>query len=436
MSLSEALISVDLSTLYVVAALVAGTLGLMLLLFGRQERITALRWWGSAYLLGAAAIGMWAVGGSALPAPVVLLLNMTGFVACGLVWTAARVFHGCKPYALLATVGAVIWLVFGVGLSGYWPPARALVGAGVVAGYAGLTAFELWRERRRMLHGSWPAIVVPILHGAVLMMPILIGEWLESDFGLSGARNMWAVLFAMELVLYAVGTVCIIFMLAAERAVSFHKTVALHDPLTGLLNRLGFCKAAVRLGETEAAAGRQVTVMVFDLDHFKGVNDRYGHAKGDEVLQVFAGVAGSMLRVSDIVGRIGGEEFAAYLPCALEEATIAAERVRRAFANVGVKAGGVELETTCSIGMAGGSATVPLHALLAAADKALYRAKANGRNRYELANEGDFELGDLQQAGTASRESASGDRRQKIASRLPQLLPTLDPETSHLPLKL
>ncbi len=436
MTLREALMAVDLSTLYVVAALVAGTLGLMLLLFGRQERIAALRWWGSAYLLGATAIGMWAVGGSALPPAVVLLLNMTGFVACGLVWTAARVFHGCKPYAALAMVGAVLWLVLGVGFSGYWPASRALVGAAVVAGYAGLTAFELWRERRRMLHGSWPAIVVPILHGAVLMMPILIGEYLELDLGLIGARNIWAVLFAMELVLYSVGTVCIIFMLAAERAVSFHKTVALHDPLTGLLNRLGFCKAAVRLGETEAAAGRQITVMVFDLDHFKTVNDRFGHAKGDEVLQVFAGVAGSMLRVSDIVGRIGGEEFAAYLPCAIEEAPLAAERVRRAFANIGVKAGGKELETSVSIGMAGGPATVPLHALLAAADKALYRAKALGRNRYEIAVEADFEPEDLQPRPAVSRESAAGERRQKIASRLPQLLPTLDPETSHLPLKL
>jgi diguanylate cyclase (GGDEF)-like protein len=436
MTFREALMAVDLSTLYVVAALVAGTLGLMLLLFGRQERIAALRWWGSAYILGASAIGMWAVGGSALPPAAVLLLNTTGFIACGLVWTAARVFHGCKPHAALAMVGACLWLILGVGLSGYWPASRAIVGAAVVAGYAGLTAFELWRERRRMLHGSWPAIVVPILHGAVLMMPILIGEYLESDLGLIGARNIWAVLFAMELVLYSVGTVCIIFMLAAERAVSFHKTVALHDPLTGLLNRLGFCKAAVRLGETEAAAGRQVTVMVFDLDHFKAVNDRFGHAKGDEVLQVFAGVAGSSLRVSDIVGRIGGEEFAAYLPCALTEATIAAERVRRAFANIGVKAGGTELETSVSIGMAGGPATVPLHALLAAADKALYRAKGLGRNRYEMATEADFEPEDLQPRAALTREAAAGERRLKLASRMPQLLPTLDPETSHLPLKL
>jgi diguanylate cyclase (GGDEF)-like protein len=75
-----------------------------------------------------------------------------------------------------------------------------------------------------------------------------------------------------------------------------------------------------------------VTVLIFDIDHFKSINDRFGHPAGDEILKLFATVVVNTLRISDLSGRIGGEEFAALLPCSLEEGVIAAERVREAFA--------------------------------------------------------------------------------------------------------
>jgi len=76
--------------------------------------------------------------------------------------------------------------------------------------------------------------------------------------------------FSVELVLYAIGTVFVIFMLVADRAVAVHKTAASMDPLTGLFNRRGFAEACSRVIEREANAGRPVTVMIFDIDHFKG----------------------------------------------------------------------------------------------------------------------------------------------------------------------
>jgi diguanylate cyclase (GGDEF)-like protein len=98
-------------------------------------------------------------------------------------------------------------------------------------------------------------------------------------------------------------------------------------------------------------------------------------------------VVTNTLRISDLSGRIGGEEFAALLPCSMEEALIAAERVREAFANSGIAADDVPVETTVSIGVAGGPALTELDVLLAAADTALYQAKRGGRNRVQAATE-------------------------------------------------
>ena len=86
--------------------------------------------------------------------------------------------------------------------------------------------------------------------------------------------------------------------------------------------------------EREAAAGRPVTVMIFDIDHFKGINDRFGHPAGDEILKLFSTVVVSNLRINDLSGRIGGEEFAALLACSLDEGVIVAERVREAFEGI------------------------------------------------------------------------------------------------------
>jgi diguanylate cyclase (GGDEF)-like protein len=245
----------------------------------------------------------------------------------------------------------------------------------------------LWSERRKALQARWPAIAIPAMHGFVLMLPILLGDFLRGDGGALDVRSGWVAAFAIELVLYAVGTVFIIFMLVSERTVKAHKTAASIDPLTGLFNRRGFSELTGRMISREQTAGRPVTVLIFDIDHFKSVNDRFGHPAGDEILKLFANVLVHTLRITDIVGRIGGEEFAAMLPCPIDEAVIAAERVRTVFASAGVQVDETPLATSVSIGVAGGPAGTDLNALLAAADTALYRAKRGGRNRVEVATE-------------------------------------------------
>jgi diguanylate cyclase (GGDEF)-like protein len=181
--------------------------------------------------------------------------------------------------------------------------------------------------------------------------------------------------------------VFVIFMLVSDRAVTVHKTAASVDPLTTMFNRRGFAEACSRVIEREANAGRPVTVMIFDIDHFKGINDRFGHPAGDEILKLFSTVVVNNLRISDLSGRIGGEEFAALLPCSLEEGALVAERVREAFETSGIVCEEGPVDTTVSIGVAGGPAGTELEVLLAAADTALYQAKRGGRNRVETAEE-------------------------------------------------
>ncbi|MGB8401896.1 diguanylate cyclase [Bradyrhizobium sp.] len=376
----------DTSTLYLLATMVAGMLGAMLVFFGRQEKIPALTWWGAAYLLGATSVAVWTVAGTTLGGPLSLALNAVGFLACGMVWNAARVFHGRKLNLPGVVLGALTWIATVQTLLPDESALRLTIGAAIIAVYAALTASELWNERRRSLQRRWPTIAVPVLHGCVLMLPILLGDMLRPHDE-TFVTSIWVTVFSIELVLYAIGTVFVIFMLVSDRAVTVHKTAASVDPLTGMFNRRGFAEACGRVIEREADAGRPVTVMIFDIDHFKSINDRFGHPAGDEILKLFAVIVINSLRISDLSGRIGGEEFAALLPCPLEEGVIAAERVREVFAASGIVCEEGPVDTTVSIGVAGGPAGTELEVLLAAADTALYQAKRSGRNRVEAAEE-------------------------------------------------
>jgi diguanylate cyclase (GGDEF)-like protein len=404
--------SLDTSTLYLVATMVAAMLGTMLLFFGKQENIPALKWWGTAYLLGAASVAIWTLAGTRLGTIPSLALNAVGFVACGMVWNASRVFHGRKPNLPGLVLGAIAWVAAIMTLAPEASAMRMTIGAAIVAVYAALTATELWSERRRALQKRWPAVAVPVLHGFALMLPILLGDLLNPH-DLAFGNNIWVTVFSVELVLYAVGTVFVIFMLVSERTVIAHKTAASMDPLTSMFNRRGFAEACSRVIEREANAGRPVTVLIFDIDHFKSINDRFGHPAGDEILKLFATIVLNTLRITDLSGRIGGEEFAALLPCSLEEGINAADRVREAFMNSGIVVEDGPVDTTVSIGVAGGPAGTELEVLLAAADTALYQAKRGGRNRVEAAEELPLSLENWRRksAGVARQPQPSGVAR-------------------------
>jgi diguanylate cyclase (GGDEF)-like protein/PAS domain S-box-containing protein len=156
--------------------------------------------------------------------------------------------------------------------------------------------------------------------------------------------------------------------------------VALTDQLTALPNRRQFdlhLEAAINNGQSGCLA-------IIDLDHFKQVNDNFGHSGGDEVLRNFAQIARKVIRINDSLARIGGEEFALLLPhCSLEMAQIICNKITQSLAKNITKINNIPVNVTISIGLAtiGHNAK----ASLLAADQALYRAKSNGRNQLALA---------------------------------------------------
>src|ERR1700753_818825 len=134
----------DNSTLYLVATLLAAMLGAMLLFFGTQENIPALKWWGTAYLLGAFSVALWTLAGGMLGEKISLALNAVGFIACGMVWNAARVFHGRRPNWPGLVLGAIAWVAAVLAIAPDDGMLRMTIGAGIVAVYAALAASELW----------------------------------------------------------------------------------------------------------------------------------------------------------------------------------------------------------------------------------------------------------------------------------------------------
>lgn len=149
------------------------------------------------------------------------------------------------------------------------------------------------------------------------------------------------------------------------------------DSLTGLLNRYAFFDQAQVLRERDA----RLTLLMLDLDHFKRINDRHGHATGDEALRLFAHTVRTTLAGRGVIGRLGGEEFALALASPLDEALVLAEQVRSAVAAVSLPTSEAACVVTVSIGVAVLQHNETIAAGLARADQALYEAKRAGRNQ-------------------------------------------------------
>lgn len=158
------------------------------------------------------------------------------------------------------------------------------------------------------------------------------------------------------------------------------------DLLTGLLNRGAFEQSMRSLLPRAQTEGRPLTLVVTDIDHFKQVNDIWGHQSGDLALSRFGELLREMVRDSDVAGRIGGEEFCiAVWNCESEPAERLAERIRQAFARIEHEGLNNDIRLTASFGVATAREGETYERLFARADTALYRAKSRGRDRVENA---------------------------------------------------
>ena len=216
----------------------------------------------------------------------------------------------------------------------------------------------------------------------VFVAVLSIGEGFRAAMADASVQPVISLRMGMALLAVAPLTVASVNA-ARNRLLATLNHAADHDALTGVLNRSAFLRRGLELAEHMQRTGGTVAAMMLDIDHFKSVNDRHGHAAGDAVLTTFASRMRDHLREDGLFGRFGGEEFAVLLTGVdAAAALVVAERLRLLASELIPLEDGRLLDITVSVGVASAPARMAgLEQLLSQADVALYRAKAMGRNR-------------------------------------------------------
>ncbi|MCB2402418.1 GGDEF domain-containing protein [Rhizobium ruizarguesonis] len=300
------------------------------------------------------------------------------------IWGAGKQFLTGRVSLLAIAIRALAAMVFSVVpmLSGY--DGLAFIADNLaIALLLFATARQYWLARAE---APAPLLGIAVLYTLTAISFVLCAAVLISDgkLVLGKAPSNWAEDLSLAVCIAGMtGIGALSLALHQWRLAARHRLDAITDPLTGLLNRRAlFDQYGTRpMGTTTA-------VIVFDIDHFKSVNDRFGHAVGDRVLNVFAGELSAHCRTGDTAARLGGEEFVLVLKEIMPgRAELTAERIRRAFEAREIDIDDEVLTCTVSVGVAPGrSKSLDFDAMLSAADKALYVAKRAGRNRVELAS--------------------------------------------------
>jgi diguanylate cyclase (GGDEF)-like protein len=383
--------NLDVNTLFMVTIYVEAILGLLLLFaWAQNTAIHAVCWWGFAHLIRAGSVMLFGMYGSAPDLVTIDLANALLFTAFAVTWTGARVFDGRPVEPIYLVTGAVLWLlVCRLPAVADNNDLRSLIASGIITAYTWLTAYEFWRGRAEQLVSRWPAIFMLFAHGALFLLRtplVAVLRWSPTNNNMFG--SVWLTILSFEALLFTISIAFILLAMAKERTELRHRTAAMVDPLTGIANRRSFLQDAALMAKQHSVDPRPTAVLLIDLDHFKSINDRFGHALGDRVLEVFTDTARQSMRSTDLIGRLGGEEFAAVIrDTSRDKAVAVAERIRESFAQAGQTVDGRPVGATVSVGIVHCQEVVlDMPELLAQADQALYFAKEHGRNRVEVAS--------------------------------------------------
>ncbi|MEJ8571467.1 GGDEF domain-containing protein [Microbaculum marinum] len=373
--------TLDLSTLTAAGALVALVTGLLLALAWLQFRGgRAALLLGASHLLTAGAVLLLAFGAQQ---PFLTFLAQPAFVlAAFLALSAVMAFeHRESRLAVSLCAASGVAVLFALRAGGAELALIRVIQLAIVAGAFFAAAGYMWRGRGEYLIARIPMTAVLLLHA--LMITVGLTEDLLDAALPSGIPSFskWYGLIYIESMIYLIGSALFMVALLKERGEARHRLEAMTDPLTGLPNRRAFLASCTRTLAHQTRDSLPCSLIAIDLDRFKAVNDTFGHGVGDAVLQVFADAAQQTLRPLDIIGRIGGEEFAVLLPGTHgRQALVIAERIRSEFSSSARRVNGFEVKATLSAGVAVVVRRRPLAEAMEMADAALYRAKLNGRD--------------------------------------------------------
>lgn len=368
----------DLPTLFMMTVAIVVTVGILFLLsWSQTRRERALAIWGAAHLIGGIASLMLALRGQIWDGLSIGVANALMIASYGLIWSGVRAFERRPPLLGWAAAGGLVWLA-----ACLVPPffasivARVILASTIAGIYCALGAGAIWRGRDEPLVSRYPALLLLATYAGLywIRIPLALTVPLPSSVSMS---SPWFAILCFAGTLFSVAIAFVFMALTKERAEREQRLAAETDSLTGIANR----RALVDQAERHLALG-PAALLLFDLDHFKTINDRYGHNVGDAVLSAFCHVTVPLLPPGAVFGRMGGEEFACLLPRHDGRAAARiAERVRSAVAGF-THSDYPDLRLRVSVGTAaesqiGGS----LDYLLRRADEALYRAKDAGRDR-------------------------------------------------------
>ena len=391
--------SFDLRTAIVFGALITLLTDVLLLLSWKSLPLgvrPSLRWWLAGMLLqplGFVLVGLRNLAPDWLSIPVGNTVLALGLSCMAI---SLRLFYGMperrnRLYALTAVVAVVaIWFTYGVP-DPHWR----------IIGLTLLLAVLIGSSARAVFRRNGPPGVVPRLTGAIFavatlaMLSRVVHEafWPATSGDLIQASPVNLICLGILVLLPVLATVGFLLMCTERSQEELERTARL-DYLTGIYNRRAIEDLASRAISAARRHGIPLAIMIVDVDHFKRINDEYGHEAGDQGLIETVRRMRDIVRSEDLVGRQGGEEFVVVMPdIDLNSAYAAAERLRRGFADspmtIHGSSGPVQVTITISVGVAALAADDrQFPNLLRRADRAMYAAKAAGRNKVMLDADG------------------------------------------------
>ena len=380
----------DVKTLIWVNIVVAFAIaGVTYSFWSSQPAVRGLRGWSAGLMLcgfGWLALILRSSPPSALMAIIPSALAAAGF---SVIWLSIRRFND-TTFDLRRVLLSILFfaaIFTGAWLSGAATRERVILASFFIGILALLSSWELIKgDRGERLRGRWPTALAFAILGLTMVA--------RSAFSLRDALisqpevedpTRGAALF--------IGTICLVaitlglLMMSNERLRNRYAKLALTDELTELPNRRFFLEQGERFSRRAYRDSVPACLLMMDLDHFSTVNERFGHAGGDQALVAFANLLRRLVRPADLVARYGGEEFSAFLfGAGPREAAGVAERIRATLADQAIEVQGEVIGITVSIGVAS-LQNGDLRLAIRTADEALYKAKSRGRNQVASASD-------------------------------------------------